>query len=133
MARELGKPTILEEYGIKVGRTPDNRGEINQGWDERRATYQRWNDITLKRGGNAALPWMLAGIDEDKGLYPDYDRFVFYRSDATGKLIGDYAKAFQNAPACQVQAPSSAPASPFVSVTRPAQRVALGWLASQAI
>lgn len=133
VARELGKPTILEEYGIKVGRTQGNRGEINQGWDERRTTYQRWNDITLKRGGNAALPWMLAGIDEDQGLYPDYDRFVFYRSDATGKLIADYAKAFQNAPACQVQTASSAPASPFVSVTRPAQRVALGWLPSQAL
>lgn len=133
VARELGKPTILEEYGIKVNRAQGNAGEVTQGGDERRTTYQRWNELMLERGGNAALPWMLAGIDENQARYPDYDRFVFYRDDATGKLIGGYAKAFANAPACQVQTPSRAAASPFVSVIRPAQRVALGWLDSQAL
>ena len=128
VARELGKPTILEEYGIKVTRAQGNTGEVTAGWDERRATYQRWNDLMLKRGGNAALPWMLAGNDENQARYPDYDRFVFYRDDATGKLIGEYAKAFANAPACQVQPATGAPASAFVSVIRPPERVALGWL-----
>jgi mannan endo-1,4-beta-mannosidase len=128
VARELGKPTILEEYGMKVKRAQSNTGEITEGWDERRATYQRWNDLTLEHGGSAALPWMLAGIDENQARYPDYDRFVFYRDDATGKLIHDYGKAFVNAPACQVQRRNSPAISPFVTVTRPPERVALGWL-----
>jgi mannan endo-1,4-beta-mannosidase len=133
VARELGKPTILEEYGIKVKRARGNTGEVTEGWEERRATYQRWNDLTLARGGNAALPWMLAGVDEKQTRYPDYDHFAFYRDDATGKLIGEYGKAFINAPACQVQRPISAPPSPFVSVIRPAQRVALGWLSASSL
>jgi mannan endo-1,4-beta-mannosidase len=128
VARELGKPTILEEYGIKVTRTPGKTGGITAGWEERRATYQRWNDLMLEHGGNAAFPWMLAGFDENQRRYPDYDSFVFYRDDATGKLIGDYGKAFGDAPACQVQEPRRAAASPFVTVIRPAERVALGWL-----
>ncbi len=132
VARELGKPTILEEYGVKVGRTRGNLGDVNQGWNERRDSYRRWNDVMLERGGNAALPWMLAGIDEHRARYPDYDSFAFYRDDATAKLIGEYAKAFANAPACQAQKPNLAPASPFVSVVRPAQQVALGWLDSRA-
>lgn len=127
VARELGKPTVLEEYGIKVGRTQGNLGDINQGWEEREATYRRWNELMLKRGGNAAMPWMLAGIDEDKPRYPDYDRFVFWRDDETGKLIGEYAKRFLSAPACQASAPSGN-RSPFVTVRRPSERVAVGWL-----
>ena len=133
VARDLGKPTILEEYGIKVSRAAGNTGAVTQGGDTRRASYQRWNELMLERGGNAAMAWMLAGNDEHQARYPDYDRFVFYRDDPTGKLIGEYAKAFANAPACQVQKPAGRPASPFVSVVRPAERVALGWLGSQAL
>jgi mannan endo-1,4-beta-mannosidase len=132
VARELGKPTILEEYGLKVNRTQGNLGDISEGWIERRDTYGRWNQIMLKRGGNAALPWMLAGIDEDKPRYPDYDKFVFYRDDETGKLIGDYAQRFLTAPACQVHASgASSAASPFVRVRKPPERVALGWIESE--
>jgi mannan endo-1,4-beta-mannosidase len=131
VARELGKPTILEEYGMKVSRTQGNLGEISEGWAERRDTYERWNDIMLKRGGNGALPWMLAGIDEDKPRYPDYDKFVFWRDDETGKLIGDYAERYLSAPACRVQAPGSGSRSPFVRVRKPPQRVALGWVADE--
>lgn len=134
VARELGKPTILEEYGIKVGRTQGNRGEINRGWDRRRRAYQSWNDLLLSHGGNATLPWMLAGIDSDRARYPDYDQFVFYRDDATGKLVADYAKAFSNAPACPAHAGlAPAPASPFVSVVRPPPRTAFGWLGRPAL
>ena len=133
VARALGKPTILEEYGIKVTRAHGNVGEVTQGWQARRANYQRWNDIMLERGGNAAFPWMLAGVDEDRKRYPDYDRFVFYEDDETGRLIGEYAKAFANAPACRVQKANGAPASAFVTVVRPPEHVALGWLGSPAL
>ncbi len=133
LARALGKPTILEEYGIKVGRADGNRGEVTQGWVRRRNAYQRWNELMLQHGGNATLAWMLAGNDENQARYPDYDGFAFYRDDATGKLVAESAKAFANAPACQAQNAALAPASPFVSVMRPAQRVALGWLGSEAL
>ena len=133
LARDLGKPTILEEYGMKVSRTQGNLGEINGGWPERRAAYRRWNELTLRYGGNAALPWMLAGNDENAARYPDYDALAFYRDDATGKLIADYAKAFDDAPACQAQARDLVEASPFVSVVHPPQRSALGWLSSPSL
>ncbi|HKY36622.1 MAG TPA: cellulase family glycosylhydrolase [Polyangiaceae bacterium] len=129
VARELDKPTMLEEYGLKVNRTQGNLGDVSEGWVQRRDTYRRWNEIMLERGGNAALPWMLAGIDEDKPRYPDYDKFVFYRDDETGKLIGDYGARFLTAPACQVHtASSTSGASPFVRVRRRPERVALGWI-----
>lgn len=128
VARDLGKPTILEEYGIKVTRAHGTVGEVTRGWDARRASYRRWNELMLEGGGNAALPWMLAGLDADERPYPDYDQFAFWKGDATGKLIGEYAQAFVDAPACRAQRPNGAPASPFVSVTRPVRRVALGWL-----
>ncbi len=125
VARDLGKPTILEEYGMKVSRTQGHAGEINRGWPARRDAYRRWNALMLEHGGNAALPWMLAGNDETGTRYPDYDSFAFYRDDATGKLVADYAKAFVDAPACRAQTADMAPASPFVRVTHPASRVAL--------
>lgn len=119
LARRLGKPTLLEEYGVKAAR----------GWAARRDTYRRWNDALL-RGGGAGLAWMLAADDERGQRYPDYDGFAFYRDDATGALLGEYAKAFASAPGCEKPADSPAldGVSPFVRVRRPPQRVALGWL-----
>jgi mannan endo-1,4-beta-mannosidase len=122
VARALGKPTILEEYGMKVERTPAQLGEVTRGWPARRDAYADWNDLMLKNGGNAALSWMLAGRDERGARYPDYDGFAFYRDDATGKLLGEYGKGFASARACAgPQTPSSMPASPFVRVRRPPQ------------
>jgi mannan endo-1,4-beta-mannosidase len=127
VARQLGKPTILEEYGMKVTRSQGNLGAITRGWIERRDAYQRWNQLVLDHGGNGTLAWMLAGIDDDKPRYPDYDKFVFWRDDETGRLLREYAERFLTAPACQAQAQTSATASPFVRVRRPPARLALGW------
>lgn len=133
VARELGKPTVLEEYGVKVGRTEGNLGQINKGWEERAEYYQLWNRTMLERGGNGTLAWMLAGIDEDKPRYPDYDHFVFYDDDATGKLIGGYAERFNRAaPACDTKTPSSGSLSPFVRARRPPVEVASGWVGVEA-
>jgi endo-1,4-beta-mannosidase len=110
LARRLGKPTILEEYGLR---------DLQQ----RPAAYARWNDTLLRAGGNASLAWMLAGTG-----YPDFDGFAFHRDDATGKLLAAYAQVFQRAPACGTQANAATPVSSFVSVRPPAERVADGWL-----
>ena len=116
VARELGKPTILEEYGTKVGRAQGNLGPITKGWEERKATYIRWNDIMLRRGGNGSLVWMLAGKDNDKPRYPDYDHFAFWRDSPTGELLFGYAKQYASAPACQAAGPSGPSRSRFVRV-----------------
>jgi mannan endo-1,4-beta-mannosidase len=128
VARKLGKPTVLEEYGVKVTRSRGNVGEIIKGWPERQRAYHRWNEIMLRRGGNGALPWILSGIDADERRYPDYDQYAFYADDATGRLLGAYAKKFnEGAPACEAAGPSTGSTSPYVRVRRPPSVVALGW------
>jgi mannan endo-1,4-beta-mannosidase len=118
VARRLGKPTLLEEYGVEAAR----------GWEPRRDLYGRWNDALL-RGGGAGLAWMLAGKDERGARYPDYDGFAFYENDATGKLLGQHAHSFSSAPGCAPGDSRPLPAaSPFVRVQKPLERVALGWL-----
>ena len=117
LAGRLGKPTVLEEYGVKVARSDGTLGEIVQGLPERLAAYRSWNELLLRRGG-ASLSWML--VDNDgQARYPDHDGFAFYRDDATGKLLGDYAQRFVDAPACRATpASSTRPPSPFVRVRR---------------
>ncbi|HYQ17834.1 MAG TPA: cellulase family glycosylhydrolase [Polyangiaceae bacterium] len=105
LARRLGKPTILEEYGLRAAAS-------------RAGAYQRWNDLLLAHGSNASLAWMLAGAGEHGQRYPDFDRFTFYRDDATGELLGRYARALDHAPACDSQAGDGGPTSPFVGVAR---------------
>ena len=118
LARDLGKPTVLEEYGMKVERTPARLGQVSGGWETRRDQYRVWNELLLANGGNAALSWMLAGQGENQTRYPDYDGFAFYRDDPTGKLLSTYSHAFSNAPACRARGPRSTPPSPFVRVER---------------
>ena len=137
VAREVGKPTVLEEYGVKVGRANGNLGEVIKGWPERERAYRRWNELMLRRGGNGVMPWMLAGIDEPKDgqpvpHYPDYDRYEFYQDDETGRLIGAYGKRFLTAPACTSQPASAGGApSPYVRARRAPGGVAFGWLGSK--
>jgi mannan endo-1,4-beta-mannosidase len=116
LARRLGKPIVLEEYGLKAR-------------PRRSAAYQRWNDTLLTAGGNASLAWMLAGVQTSGARYPDFDHFTFYRDDATGKLLSEYASAFERAPACTARAATHTPVSAFVSVATPTAHVAHGWVA----
>jgi mannan endo-1,4-beta-mannosidase len=131
VARRLGKPTILEEYGIQVGR--DAHGNIVQGLDERLHYYRLWNEAMLMNGGNGAMPWILSGIDVAGGVYEDYDRFTLYRGDETATLLSEYARRFTfEAPACvSAEGPSAEPPSPFVRVRgadkRSVARVGFGW------
>ncbi len=116
VARELGKPTILEEYGTKVARSQGNLGEITRGWPQRESSYERWNDIMLQRGGNGSLVWMLAGKDENAPRYPDYDHFAFWRDSQTGQLLSNIADLYPNAPACRSAGGTRPSTSPFVRV-----------------
>jgi len=115
IARELDKPTVLEEYGLKVERDPS--GVIVTGLEQRLAAYATWNDTVRRHAGGAALFWMLAGREESGQFYPDYDHFTVYREDSAGQLLRDIARRFPSAPACTPDAGlPPLPASPFVSV-----------------
>jgi len=121
IARELGKPTVLEEYGLKV--TRDELGRISEGLPERLKGYSAWNERMLSRGGNATMFWLLVGRDSERGgPYPDFDRFSVYPGDKTADLLSQIALRFMRAaPACVVSNAKSAARSPFVRVQRTAQ------------
>jgi len=89
IAKEIGKPVVLEEYGIPKS-APVNRTAI----------YRLWNDLVYDLGGDGAMFWMLAGIGEgwdkdERGYYPDYDGFRIVNDDSPeAELIREYAKLF---------------------------------------
>jgi endo-1,4-beta-mannosidase len=127
-ARAAGKPTLLEEYGIVARRDPT--GAIRDD-ARRRSAYGRWHDLVEKRGGNAALFWMLAGLDDEgeaqQGRYPDYDHFELYATDAVAQQVRDFASSMStDGQACKLyrklvpQGPAAK--TPFVSATRPPNR-----------
>jgi mannan endo-1,4-beta-mannosidase len=126
--RALGKPSVLEEFGLRVTRQHDTLGRIVSGLPERERAYTRWNDLMLRGGGNGSLSWILSGIDNDEPRYPDYDHYAFYRDDETGALLGDYARRFKTAPACASALPGDGTSSPFVRVRKPKEIVAVGWV-----
>lgn len=124
-ARSAGKPTLLEEYGIVARR--DAQGAVTDD-ARRRKAYERWHEVVLKRGGNAALFWMLAGLDDERdaprGVYPDYDHFVLYATDAVAAQVKAFAASMvTDARACtlyrRLSAAGSLPKSDFVSVSPP--------------
>ena len=129
VARELGKPTVLEEYGLKVVR--DELGRVTEGQGTRLASYKAWNERVLARGGNAAMFWLLVGTDEHGEAYPDYDHFSVYPGDPSSSLLQGFAERFATAaPACANAVPSTTNGtSPFVHV-RWRGVSALGWRAS---
>jgi mannan endo-1,4-beta-mannosidase len=63
-AHRIGKAVMLGEFGWlnKATRNP---------------VYQSWTDL-VQHGGNGFLYWMLAGIQDDGSLYPDFDGFTVY-------------------------------------------------------
>ena len=132
IARRLGKPTVLEEYGIAV--TRDQRGAVNGGLRERLHHYRSWNDTMLGNGGNASLVWLLSGLDSAGGLYKDYDGYTTYRGDETARLLASYAERFRSAPACQVhQQTPNGETSEYVRVRKarqPAAAASWGWALS---
>ncbi len=103
-SQAAGKPTLLEEYGVVARR--DASGTLMDD-SRRRRVYARWHDEVRERGGNGALFWMLAGVDDEpdcvKGMYPDYDHFELYSTDAVADQIRGFAASIAtDARACQL-------------------------------
>jgi mannan endo-1,4-beta-mannosidase len=129
-AQAAGKPTVLEEYGVVVKR--DDKGVVTGGFDRRSTAYINWNNLMLKRGGNASMFWILVGKDphSDIGVYKDYDHFSVYNQDddQTAKLLTRYAEQYAgtSARACELATKSgvSGKPSPFVSASPLPKKVA---------
>ncbi|MEP7051246.1 MAG: cellulase family glycosylhydrolase [Pseudomonadota bacterium] len=127
VARELAKPSVLEEYGLRVWR--DDFGRVSEGLEARLANYEVWNRRILANGGSAAMFWLLAGKDAHGELYKDFDHFSVYAGDASAQLLRGFATRFGTAaPAC-LNAAHTAPLahSPFASVRRAPPLSAFGW------
>lgn len=115
--RRVGKPTILEEYGVVV--TRNDKNEISGGWDRREVSYKNWNELLLRGGAAGSMFWILSGKMDDDTLYPDYDHYTLYRNDRTHKLLEPYFKAFPTeAQACKFADKNLGTPSPFAKATR---------------
>jgi mannan endo-1,4-beta-mannosidase len=103
-ARNVGKPTVLEEYGIRVKRDVGDEtlatrernrpAPIIFGFERRERAYHRWNQHMMLRGGAGSMFWMIAGVDDYHGRYRDYDGFTVYSpdEDPTAKMLVDYGQ-----------------------------------------
>ncbi len=64
LGKRVGKPMVLEEYGMTV---------------DRDAIYRAWLETILRQDGAGSLAWMLASTDDETGQpYQDYDHYTFY-------------------------------------------------------
>jgi mannan endo-1,4-beta-mannosidase len=117
VARKLGKPTVLEEYGIVVSR--DDKNQIAGGWERRAVTYKNWNELVMHGGAAGSMFWILSGSDDQLGLYPDYDHFTLYKGDPTHQLMKPYFQRFATeAQACRGAEQNLGAPSPFARATR---------------
>lgn len=127
LAHRLGKPTVLEEYGVKLQR--DRRGNVLGGLETRLQHYRLWNELLLLHGGSASMVWVLSGI-EGAGLVRDYDGYSIYRGDPVATLLKAYAHRFRSeARACQrADRRSFGERSPFARVRKsPSDQALFGW------
>jgi mannan endo-1,4-beta-mannosidase len=117
LSRRVGKPVVLEEYGIHVRRLQETSGPVVHGWPRRQVAYLNWNNLVLERGGQASMFWILSGIESPGKPYPDYDHFTVYDGDESYQLLASYAQRMPaEAAACTLAGKSDqGPKSPFVS------------------
>jgi len=80
LARLVGKPSMLGEFGLKDKAARDS-------------AYQSWTDTVRVLGGNGALFWILTGIQDDGTLYPDYDGFRITCPSPNCIVLSNAAKA----------------------------------------
>src|SRR3954447_3784675 len=79
-ARDVGKPAMLGEFGLK-----DDTGTRNP-------VYKTWLDTVVKSDGAGALYWILSGRQDDGSLYPDYDGFTVYCPSPVCATISNFAR-----------------------------------------
>ena len=80
-ARKVGKPVMLGEFGW-----PDKA--------TRNTVYRKWTSLITpsSSGGVGALNWLLADVQDDGTLYPDYDGFTMYCPGAICTAMSNFSK-----------------------------------------
>jgi len=93
-AASLGKPLVLEEFGLAVNAAQGVPDEA-----ARDAGYQTWIDTVRDHGGAGDQFWLLTSRVDDGSFYPDYDGYrVVWNNDpsnstnALAKLLSAHAK-----------------------------------------
>jgi mannan endo-1,4-beta-mannosidase len=81
----LGKPAVLEEFGL-------------QDKALRATAYRDWTAAALAPGFGGWQFWMLAGMRQDGTLYPDFDGFTVYGSSATDDVLRAAAQQMNSRP-----------------------------------
>jgi mannan endo-1,4-beta-mannosidase len=76
--RKLGKPVVIEEYGIGDQTVRD-------------ALYAAWTGAVEEEGGAGDQFWLLTGLQDDGTLYPDYDGLRITYPSATATLLAEHA------------------------------------------
>lgn len=116
-ARKIGKPTVLEEYGVVIKR--NEKAEIISGFERREISYRNWNELAMRGGAAGSMFWILSGYDDQLGIYPDHDNYTLYKGDRTHQLMAPYFKRFATeAQACRGADQNLGEPSPFVKATR---------------
>ncbi|MCX7772649.1 MAG: cellulase family glycosylhydrolase [Clostridia bacterium] len=91
--KKLGKPVVLEEYGIN-----------SAGTGNRLAIYDIWNKTMAENGGAGSMFWILTGINDKEskdngadGIYDDYDGFrVMNDKTPVPELLKRYSAWFND-------------------------------------
>jgi mannan endo-1,4-beta-mannosidase len=91
----LGKPVVLEEYGLAI-----NAAQGVPDESTRDVGYQKWTDTVLANGGAGDQFWLLTARVDDGSFYPNYDGYrIIWDNDpsnttnAAAHLLSAHAKA----------------------------------------
>lgn len=90
--RELGKPTVLEEYGLPIG-----VGTPVPDVEARNAGYRLWTDRVFEDGGDGDQFWILTALQDDGTLYPDYDGYRVTYPSSTADVLSAHARRMARA------------------------------------
>lgn len=97
--RALGKPVVLEEFGVRIDAAKDVPDAA-----ARDAIYHGWTGAVERGGGAGTQFWLLTSRSDDGAFYPDYDGFrITWNNDpanpvrSTARLLRDHAAAMMAA------------------------------------
>ncbi len=90
LARQVGKPMLLEEYGLSLG------DGFVAGAEDRDVLYGEWLNTVAEYNGAGTLFWMLAGTGPHGERFPDADAFCLF-SDQDAPSIAANARTFTGA------------------------------------
>lgn len=98
--RALGKPVVIEEYGVAI-----NAAQGVPDVATRDTAYRTWTQAVHDLGGAGDQFWLLTSRVDDGSYYPDFDGYRIYwdnesanPSNTTAQLLSAHAKAMATTP-----------------------------------